>query len=78
MTGYIRRKVRTTEEQELVVYETYNKQEYQYSEEHYHPRPLTLFREHAQLENAAKEEFVDEEFPYKHTQTDGEQIHEDL
>ena len=66
MTGYIRRKVCATEEQELVVYEAYNKQEYKYSEEHYHPRSL------------AKEEFVDEVFPYKHTQTDGEQIHEDF
>ena len=72
MTGNIRRKVRSAEKQELVVYEAHNKQEHKHSEEHDHPGTLALFREHAQLKNAAQDKLVKEELAYEHTKTGSE------
>lgn len=72
MTSNIRRKVRSAEKQELVVYEAHGEQEHKHSEEHDHPGPLALFREHAQFKNATQDELVNEELAYKHTKTGGE------
>ena len=68
----------SAEEQELIVYEAYHEQKHEHGEEHHHPRPLAVLREHAQLENTTQEKFVNEVLSYKHSQASCKKIHEDF
>lgn len=68
----------SAEKQELVVYEAYNEQKHEHGEEHHHPRALAIFREHAQLQYATKEKFVNKILSNKHAQADGKKVHEDF
>lgn len=68
----------SAEKQELVVYEAYNEQKHEHGEEHHHPRALAIFREHAQLQYATKEKFLNKILSHKHAQADGKKVHEDF